>query len=72
MLELIKKNKTACMFILSVFLSVFGCVLLAAGFIVAPMGVIDSSVMISAGEIFTFAGSILGINATYRSRLEEK
>lgn len=72
MLELIKRNKTACMFILSVFLSVFGCGLLTAGFIVAPMGVIDSSVMISAGEIFTFAGSILGINATYRSRLEEK
>lgn len=72
MLELIKRYKTACMFILAVFLSLFGCGLLTAGFIVAPIGIIDSSVMISAGEVFTFAGSILGINATYRSRLEDK
>lgn len=60
------------MFLFAVLMSLFGCGLLAAGFIVSPMGIIDHSIMISAGEVFTFAGSILGINATYKNKLEVK
>lgn len=54
------------MFLLAVVLTFFGCGLLTAGFIVAPLGIIDSSVMISVGEVFTFAGSVLGINYIHR------
>ena len=70
MLEKIQEHKIACMFILAALLSVFGCGLLVAGFIVVPTGQIHDSVMIGAGEVFTFAGSVLGINATYKSKLK--
>lgn len=72
MLDKIQKHKVACMFILAFFLTLFGCGMLLGGFIVAPLGIIDQTVLISAGEVFTFAGSVLGINATYKSKLEVK
>lgn len=71
-LDGLQEHKIAFMFILAGFLTLFGCALLLAGFIVEPMGEIGHSVMISAGEVFTFAGSILGINATYKNKLEGK
>jgi len=69
MLETIEKHKIAFMFILAAFLTLFGCGMLTAGFIVGN-GVITDSVLISAGEVFTFSGSVLGINTAYRSKLE--
>lgn len=60
------------MFILAVTVTIFGCLLLAAGFWADPLGVIHNSVIISAGEVFTFAGSVLGINATYKCKQETK
>ena len=60
------------MFILAFFLTLFGCGMLLGGFIVNPLGVVSQSVLISAGEVFTFAGSVLGINTTYKSKLEAK
>lgn len=71
-LDELQEHKIAFMFILAGFLTLFGCALLLAGFIVEPMGEISHSVMISAGEVFTFAGSVLGINTTYKSKLEVK
>lgn len=56
---------------LSVFLTVFGCCLLVAGFIVAPMGIIDNSVLVAVGEVFTFSGCILGVNYAYQSKLKK-
>lgn len=47
---------------LSVFLCVFGCTLLIAGFAVDPAGIIDNSVLIAFGEISTLAGAILGVD----------
>lgn len=47
---------------LAVGLVVFGCLMLSAGFIVAPLGVIHSSVLVAFGEICTFAGALLGID----------
>ena len=72
MLEKIQEQKIACMFILAFFLTLFGCGMLLGGFIVNPLGVVSQSVLISAGEVFTFAGSVLGINTTYKSKLEAK
>ena len=71
-LDGLQEHKIAFMFLLAGFLTLFGCALLLAGFIVEPMGEISHSVMISAGEVFTFAGSVLGINTTYKSKLEDK
>lgn len=39
-----------------------GIVLVLAGFLAPPLGVIDSSVLIALGEILTFAGALLGVS----------
>lgn len=56
---------------LSVAMCIFGCCLLIAGFIAAPLGVIDQSVLIAFGEILTFSGAILGINYLYSAKHKE-
>lgn len=43
-----------------------GAGLLIAGFIVAPTGAIDASVLVAFGEIMTFAGALFGIDYKYR------
>lgn len=55
---------------LAVGLCIFGCVLLIAGFIVNPLGLIHQSVLIAFGEIMTFSGAILGINYMYQSKVK--
>lgn len=70
-LEGLSEYKIAYMFILAGFLTLFGCGLLVAGMILPPLGIIDHTVLIAVGEVFTFAGSILGINTTYKSKLED-
>lgn len=55
---------------LAISLIVFGCITLTAGFIVAPAGVIHQSVLIAFGEISTLAGSILGLNYAYQSKVK--
>ena len=55
---------------LAVGLCIFGCVLLVAGFIVCPLGIIHQSVLIGFGEVITFAGAILGINYAYQSKVK--
>lgn len=65
------RNKTELIKLwLAVGLCVFGCILLIAGFIVNPLGVISQSVLIAVGEIFTFSGTILGINYAYQSKVK--
>ena len=56
--------------IMSVCLAIFGCILMLAGFIVPPTGVIHKSVLIGAGEVFTFSGSLLGIILKYDINLQ--
>ena len=46
--------------------TVFGIGLLIAGFVVPPLGIIDSSVLVASGEAFTFVGALLGVDYTYR------
>lgn len=55
---------------LAIGLIIFGCVTLTAGFIVAPTGIIHQSVLIAFGEISTLAGSILGLNYAYQSKVK--
>lgn len=48
---------------LAAFLSVVGCMLLAAGFIVSPTGEIHSSILVAFGEIMTFVAALLGASS---------
>lgn len=46
-----------------------GCGLLIAGFIVPPLGTIDNSLLIAFGEVCSFVGALLGLDYTYRYKL---
>ena len=61
-----KKEETQ--LIVACLLVVLGAGLLIAGFIVPPVGIIDSSVLIAFGEIGTFAGSLFGIDYHYKHK----
>lgn len=54
----------------AVLLIVVGCGLLVAGFTVAPLGVIDASVLTAFGETCTFGGALFGIDYTYRYKIK--
>lgn len=45
---------------------IVGCCLIIAGFIVPPIGIIDSSVLVAFGEALSFVGAILGIDYHYK------
>lgn len=62
-----KKEETQ--LIVACLLVVLGAGLIIAGFIVEPVGIIDSSVLIAFGEIATFAGSLFGIDYHYRYKI---
>ena len=65
----IKKTKASMkkvQLFLAVSLCIFGCALLACGFLCPPMGEIHHSVLIAFGEILTFSGSLIGIDYKYR------
>lgn len=53
-------------------LVIVGCGLLVAGFIVAPLGMIDTSVLTAFGETCTFGGALFGIDYTYRYKISKK
>jgi len=49
----------------------FACVfagigLIAASFVVPPLGVIDSSILVAYGETLTFVGALVGVDYHYR------
>ena len=50
-------------------LIIVGCGLLIAGFVVAPLGVIDTSILTAFGETCTFSGALFGIDYTYRYKI---
>ena len=52
--------------IVAVILTIVGSGLLIAGFIVPPLGIIDSSVLVAFGEVAVFAGSLFGIDLHYK------
>lgn len=51
---------------LGVFLAVMGIILLWVGLFLPPIGIIDASVLTALGEVFTFSGSLIGIDYTYK------
>lgn len=63
------KTKLNLQLISALLLIVVGCGLLIAGFIVAPLGIIDSSVLTAFGETSTFGGALFGIDYTYKYKM---
>jgi len=56
---------------ISALLIIVGCGLLIAGFCVPPLGKIDHSVLIAFGEILTFVGTVLGIDYSYKAKINK-
>lgn len=54
---------------LGVCLVVVGVALLWTSFFVTPLGIIDASVLAAVGEVFTFAGALIGIDYTYKYKV---
>lgn len=57
--------------ILATFISLAGLALIAAGFVVPPIGYIDGSVLTAFGEILTFAGALFGLDYHYSRKRED-
>lgn len=63
------KTKLNLRLIVAVVLTIVGSGLLIAGFIVPPLGVINSSVLVAFGETSTFVAAILGIDYNYKYQI---
>lgn len=67
----LKHAKLKWMIISAVALVVTGIFLILAGLIIPPIGEIHPSVLTALGEIFTFSGSLFGIDAHYKIKSEQ-
>lgn len=63
------KQKLDLRLIVAVVLTIVGSGLLIAGFIVPPLGAIDSSVLVAFGETSTFVAALLGIDYNYKYQM---
>ena len=66
---MLQKTKLNYRLAIALILTILGCGLLIAGFIVPPLGIIDSSVLVAFGETSTFVGAILGIDYNYKYQI---
>lgn len=57
--------------LLGVLITIFGLALITTSFFVKPVGYIDPTVLTAFGEILTFAGTLLGIDANYRIHIHK-
>lgn len=48
-----------------------GIALLAAAIAIPPQGEISATVLAAAGEVLTFAGSVIGVDYFFKSRSKE-
>lgn len=48
-----------------------GAFLIIFGIIAPPAGIIDPSVNVALGEVLSFVGAIIGIDYSYRKKLNE-
>lgn len=62
----IKIKKESVRIWLGVGLAVFGCILIMAGLIIPPAGIIDGSVLTAVGEVFGLSGGCIGVFAMGR------
>ena len=69
-MEIVAKKVEIIKIWLAVGLTVFGCLLIVAGFFANPIGELHNSILIVVGEIFSFSGTIFGINMAYQSKLK--
>ena len=63
---MLQKSKLNSRLAVATILTVVGCGLLIAGFIVPPLGIIDSSVLVAVGETSTFIAAVLGVDYNYK------
>lgn len=63
------KQKLDSRLAVAVVLTIVGSGLLIAGFIVPPLGMIDSSVLVAFGETSTFVAALLGIDYNYKYQM---
>lgn len=61
-----KDKKLNVRLLVVVLLTIIGSGLLIAGFIVPPLGLIDSSVLVAFGETSTFVAAVLGVDYNYK------
>lgn len=69
MKEFSKEQKMTLQLIAGFVLCIFGMLMLIAGFIVPPLGIIDNSVLVAYGEVMTFSGGLVGIDYTYKYKI---
>lgn len=65
------KAKFNVQLIIAVILTLSGIALLFMGFWVEPTGKIDSSVLVGFGEASTFAGTLFGVDYTYKIKYHQ-
>lgn len=64
-----EKKKLNIRLVIAIILTIVGAGLLIAGFVVPPLGIIDSSVLVAFGETSTFLAAILGVDYSYKYQL---
>lgn len=60
------KEKMTIQLWLGVFLAIIGVALIWTGLFLPPIAEIHPSVLTAVGEVFTFAGALIGIDYTYK------
>jgi hypothetical protein len=65
-------NKLSVQLWMSIALVLFGIIMIVASFIVPPLGVIDSSVLVAYGETLTFVGALVGVDYSYKYKLRNR
>lgn len=69
--EKIKHVKLKWMIICAVVLVFIGVVMILMGMFLPPIGEIHPSVLTALGEVFTFSGSLWGLNTHYRIKTDQ-
>lgn len=67
----LKHVKLKWMIICAVILVMIGCALILMGMFLPPIGEIHPSVLTALGEVFTFSGSLWGLNTHYRIKTDQ-
>ena len=65
------KEKESMQFWMAVTITLAGLVLLFCSFFAPPKGEIHPSVLAAIGEVFTFAGAVLGIDYRYKRQRDK-
>lgn len=60
------EKKYTAQFILGIFTTICGLVLLFFGLFMPPGGIIHGSVLVAFGEVATFSGALIGIDYSYK------